>query len=364
MSKYHKRRKTNLIIIILIVVGLIIWYFKGPVYKCPNVDKTSEWYVNDIYMSNQHYYKILLNEEEKELYRTLLGKLKHMETDIYLGYDTETILKVWNALICDHPEMINITGLKYIDYGTSIKLQPGYLTTSEFSLELKERKVQKQIGKVVKEIAGKNEYKKTKYIYEWLGKRSSYGKTLSLNSDQSAYTAFETLSNTVCAGYGKAAQILLSNVGVSSIININSDHLWNTVKLEGEYYFFDATVTSLTRETYEGNVAYMGLNQNKNTSNYEILYPTALPNVSGEKYNYFDYERLTLTYSPEIIDTIKTRLNQTDFKRLEIKFTNPKEAASHIRENYMDYLGIKELEEYYDNEGYTQNNGVIMFVKK
>lgn len=364
MSKYHKRRKKNLIIFIIIVVGLIVWYLKGPVYKCTNVDKTSEWYVNDIYMSNQHYYKILLNEEEKELYRTLLGKLKHMETDIYLGHDTETILKVWDALRCDHPEMINITELKYTDYGTSIKLQPGYLTTSNFMLNLKERKVQREIGKIVKKLGTKNDYEKTKYIYEWLGKRSSYGKNISSDSDQSAYSAFATLSNTTCAGYGKAAQILLSNVGISSIININEEHLWNTVKLEGEYYFFDVTATSFTRETYEGNVAYMGLNQNKNTSNYEILYPQVLPNVSGEKYNYFDYEGLTLTYSDEIIDTIKARLNQTEFKRIEIKFTNPEEATEHIRENYMDYLGLRELEEYYNNADYTEKNGVIMFVKK
>lgn len=363
MKNYYEKRKKKQYIYIILFIVIIYWYINGPIYTCPNVDKTSEWYVNDIYMSNQYYYDNLLNDEERELYKNLFQKLKNIEDDIYLGESTETVLKVWNSIICDHPEMINITSLSYSNYGNSIKLNPGYLTKSKFLLKQKERKVQRKIKKIVKEVEGKSEYEKEKKIYEWLGERSSYGHTF-LNSDQSAYTAFSTLSNTVCSGYGKAAQILLSNVGVDSIININSNHLWNTVKLDGEYYFFDATVTSSTGESYEGNISYMGLNQNKYTSNYEILYPSILPDVSGEKYNYYDNNGLTITYSEDSISNIKSIIDKSEFKKVELKFTNPEEAYNGIIGNYMEYLGVKNLQTYYDSEGYSRNNGVIIFVKK
>ena len=357
---YYEKRKKRIWIYLIIIIGVIYYYINGPIYKSSKVDKNSIWYVNDMYMSTQYYYDNLLNEEEKTAYRTIFNGVKNIETSIYVNIEHDSALKAWRALICDHPEMINLKWFSYTTTKDTTTIKPTYLTTSEFMLKLKERKMQRMIGKVVKEVEGMSEYEKEKYVYEWIGKRSAYSQS-SDNSDQSAYTAFATLSNTVCAGYGKAAQILLSNVGVNSIININEEHLWNTVKLDGEYYFFDATVTSTTRETYEGNVSHMGLNQNQDTSDYQILYPSVLPKVTGKKYNYYDYESLTLTFSEDKIDTIRTILKNSEFKRVEIKFTNPEEAKNEINSKYLDYLKVEELITF---GGYSNGNGVIMFVKQ
>lgn len=354
----NKKKKKGWICLGIIIFA-IYYYFSGPVYKSPKVDKNSKWYVNDMYMSTQYYYNNLLNENEKAIYEELFEKLNNMEEEIYLNLTYSAISKVWDALISDHPEMINLKTFSYIQTGNTTVIKPKYLTKSKFSLKLKERKMQRMIAKVVRATEGMSEYEKEKYVYEWVGKKSSYGHTAG-NSDQSAYTAFNTMSNTVCAGYGKASQILLSNVGVNSIININSDHIWNTVKLDGEYYFFDATVTSSTRETYYGNVSYMGLNQNKNTSNYEILYPSILPDISGEKYNYYDYEGITMTYSDDEIDKIKAMLDNSEHRSVEIKFTNPEIARNEIGNKYLEYLDLKSLQTF---GGYCTGNGVIMFLK-
>ena len=356
---YYEKRKKRIWIFFVLIIGAIYYYINGPIYKCPDVNKSSEWYVNDIYMSTQYYYNNLLNDEEKVLYKELFLRINNMEDGFYLNSSLSTLIKVWDALICDHPEMINIKTIAYTDNGNSVRIVPKYLTTSKFSLKLKERNMQRKIGKVVKETQGKSEYESEKYVYEWLGKRSAYSKS-SNNSDQSAYTAFNTFNNTVCAGYGKAAQILLNNVGVNSIININEDHMWNTVKLDGEYYFFDATVTSLTRESYEGNISYMGLNQNKYTSDYNILYPSVLPDISGKRYNYYDYEGLTMTYSENNLSQIKEYIDKSEFDKVEIKFTNPEEAVNGIREKYLDLLNVRDIITF---SGYTSNNGVIMFTK-
>ena len=357
-KEIRRKQKIKKIIFLGIIIYVIWWYFYGPLKPAPNIDKSSEWYVNDLYMSNQYYYENLLNDEEKEIYKKLFESYNNMNEEIVINKDYSTVSKIWDALICDHPEMINITSFRYYNNGSSVTIKPIYLTKSEFDLNLKIRKMQRMVAKVIKETEGKSEFEKEQYVYEWLGKKSNYGSGL-FSSDQSAYTAFTMMSNTVCAGYGKAAQILLGNCEIDSLININSDHLWNTVKLDGEYYFFDATVTSNTRENIEGNVSYMGLNQNKYTSDYEILYPSVLPDISGTKYNYYDYYGLTLTYSQSVLEEIKEKLNNTEYTRVEFKFTNQEEAYKEISKN-MEYLGIKDA---YMFDGYCNNNGVIMLVK-
>ncbi len=353
-----KRLKILFIFIILCIIAYI--YLFAPIYVCPNVDKTSEWYVNDMYMSNQYYYKNLLTDHEREIYKIVFEKLKTNEKYIYVNCTTDELSRVMDSIICDHPELINLGKYSFSEYASTITLTPEYAITSPISYYLKERTMRRHIGKVVKAVEGKSDYEKEKYVYKWLGMRGSYGDAI-VGSDQNAYSAFSFITNTVCAGYGKAAQILLENVGVNSIININNDHLWNTVKLDGEYYFFDSTVTSNTRENIDGNVSYMGLNQNGFTSNYEIKYPSVIPAVTGKKYNYYDFEGLTFTYTPEIVPKIKEILNSTEFNKVELKFTNPDEAEEKLKTEHLNELQIKEIYRFSD---YSENNGVLMLVKR
>ena len=41
---------------IFIILVIILFYLFGPVYKCSDVDKNSEWYVNDIYINMLGYF--------------------------------------------------------------------------------------------------------------------------------------------------------------------------------------------------------------------------------------------------------------------------------------------------------------------
>lgn len=347
-------------VFVFIILGIIFWYFFGPVYKCKDVDKKSEWYVNDIYMSNQYYYENSLNDEQRGVYKQLFDSLNNMEEEIVINHPYNGYVDiVWDALICDHPEMINITTFYYYNHGSSVIIKPIYLTTSKFDLSLKERKVRRKISKIKSKVSGKSDYEKEKYIYEYLGESGAYGQT-SKNSDQSAYSALFVTSNTVCAGYGKAAQLLFANCGINSWININSDHLWNTVELEGEYYYFDATLSSLhvnANHTLKG-ISYRGLNQNALTSSYSVINKPKVE-VAGEKYNYYDYEGLTFTYSESILPKLKQIIDESEFNRIDIKFTNYEQAKKEIYKN-RNYLGIQKVIEY---SGYTIGSNVLTLEK-
>lgn len=358
---YYVKKTRNRIIFIGIFLIILFWHYFGPVYRCKDVDRKSEWYVNDIYMSDQYYYENLLTQKEKEAYKILFENIKNIEPQFTLNVSMDELNRVWDALICDHPELINISLYSYKSYSGYVEIYPKYLTTSKFKLRNMERKVQKKIGQVVRKASRKNDFEKEKIVYEYLGKNNSYGFTYK-NGDQSAYTVF-SMSNTVCAGYGKAAQILLGNCGIHSIININSNHIWNTVELDGEYYFFDATCSGVFYRNLDGvyeNVSYMGLNQNINTSSYEILYPNILPEVTGERYNYFDYMGLTLTYKENDLSEIKKLIDECKYRILQIKFTNPDIAESGIKK-HLNELG---LESVYKYTGYCSGNKILTLKKQ
>ena len=107
---YYVQSLKRIFIFFFIIFAAIILYFFGPVYKCKDVDKNSEWYVNDIYMSNQYYYENALDDEKKKVYKQLFESLNNMEEKIVINHPYSGYVdRVWDALICDHPEMINIT---------------------------------------------------------------------------------------------------------------------------------------------------------------------------------------------------------------------------------------------------------------
>ena len=83
------------------------------------------------------------------------------------------------------------------------------------------------------------------YIYKWLVTYCTYNANSAYN--QSIYSVF-VRRNSVCTGYAKAAQYLFNLLGIESRLvfgRLHNDkedgrHCWNLVKVDNEYYHFDA----------------------------------------------------------------------------------------------------------------------------
>ena len=83
------------------------------------------------------------------------------------------------------------------------------------------------------------------YVYKWLVTYCTYNANSAYN--QSIYSVF-IRRNSVCTGYAKAAQYLFNLLGIESRLvfgRLHNDkedgrHCWNIVKLDNEYYHFDA----------------------------------------------------------------------------------------------------------------------------
>ncbi|MBP5654652.1 MAG: S-layer homology domain-containing protein [Clostridiales bacterium] len=129
--------------------------------------------------------------------------------------------------------------------GSAVNLNSGRITFfASYRMtksQLKEfNKKEDEILKSLK-IEGKNDYQKIRAIYEYMTKNTKYD--YSKNKDAITYTPYAALCKhkAVCQGIAVATYDLMLKAGIDCRVITGGNHAWNIVKLEGKYYYIDAT---------------------------------------------------------------------------------------------------------------------------
>lgn len=290
-----------LILIILIIVGAIFIndYIKRshitPVSELKR-DINSKEYINDLYVSDEHTYNYLLDEEEKLLYREVIDKIKNYDTKMTLDltekgfkqsyFSADYFITINDAIFMDHPELIHFAYISYREISKhKYEIEFNYVLNEEkynaAIIEIKE--LLNEIKEVTKDYS---DVEKVKYVYEWLGKRNEYNYSLPAIS-QSAYSAFNLELSPVCAGYARAAQIIFQHIGVDSLLingSLNNGaHEWNFVKLDNQYYYLDITTTSTNNDPVINGISYAGY-LFSNHRGYRIDNKEVVPMALGRKH--------------------------------------------------------------------------------
>lgn len=148
---------------------------------------------------------------------------------------------------------------------------PGYIyTESEIS------EIQNAMEAGFQEVsslipADASDYEKVRIVYTYVIDNTQYQAS---DDDQSIAGVFWK-KEAVCAGYAGAVQYLLERIGVPCIYVDGSTqgstegHAWNIVKLDGEYYYVDAT-NGDQPDFLNGNVAQL---EEHKTIIYDYLCP-------------------------------------------------------------------------------------------
>ena len=213
------------------------------------VEELRQMEVAQIEEGHKEYYFKQLNEEEQRVYRELLKGIRAREKDFYLTLSQDdSIDRCYHAVLKDHPEIFWVHNHEKIykttysdsDYCT---FTPGYIyTESEIS------EIQNAMEAGFQEVsslipADASDYEKVRIVYTYVIDNTQYQAS---DDDQSIAGVFWK-KEAVCAGYAGAVQYLLERIGVPCIYVDGSTqgstegHAWNIVKLDGEYYYVDAT---------------------------------------------------------------------------------------------------------------------------
>ena len=199
--------------------------------------------------SFQEYYFGLLGEEEQRIYRQMLEGIQKRQDEFYLtSADEKMISKVYHALLKDHSELfwvhnredVYTTSYKGTDY---CRFSPGYTYTDQEVEEINAA-IQKAVTEVNMEITqATSAYDKVKTVYTYLIDQVEYEAS---DDDQNIAGIFWK-KKAVCAGYARATQYLLEQLGIPCIYvegstrDSEEGHAWNIVEIDGKQYYVDAT---------------------------------------------------------------------------------------------------------------------------
>lgn len=265
------------IIITVSIIFLMIFLLKGVknyrIHKILESDYEPKYNINELYKSKEINYRMLLGKKEKNMYEEIIENIINFKTSFVVtmdnfdyNYDSlyfDKINEITNIIFMDHPELIHIGtfSMSKEKGNKKVTIRPSYLMSKdEYIKNIEEIKL--IINKVKEDTKDLDEYEKVKYVYDFIGKRNTYGNVKDYMG-QSAYSAFNKDLSPVCAGYSKASQILFSNIGINSLLIfgdaeyalfLGDAHAWNAVEIDKKYYLYDVTMSS----NLEGKEFYRG----------------------------------------------------------------------------------------------------------
>ena len=233
------------------------------------------------------YYGMLSNDGKK-LYRQVYANMVHRKKvfipRVKMHYkDVNNVIEAVNN---DNPELF------WVDNKYSYKYTPDKVCRQvilDYNGLAKNYSYNKRVfdNKVNRIVSAANRlsssYEKELYVHDQLRNSIVYDKNSSYN--QTSYSALVN-GRTVCAGYAKAFQYIMSRLGIPTYyvtgVSQNEEHAWNIIKLDG-YYNVDVTWDDTSGSSY----AYFNkTDSNFNRTHYRKGLSRYLPKCNATKYSY------------------------------------------------------------------------------
>lgn len=239
---------------------------EGTGEEAAEADETSQEQVSFVMEEASGYAYSKLDELEQLWYRDMeecLGSFgqeqKLSEAGFESGMDETDIDRIFQCVLCDHPELFYVEGYSYTKYTrgektTSIEFSGRYTMDYDTALERKAQ-IEAAAAEILAGIDTEaSDYEKVKYVYDNLIRETDY--KLDSADNQNIYSVFINKAS-VCQGYAKATQYLLNRLGVEcslvlGTVDTGEGHAWNLVKADGSYYYVDTTWGDASYQLGEG----------------------------------------------------------------------------------------------------------------
>lgn len=263
------------------------------------ISSSSEYTYADFYvpegMVTDYYRKNILNEKERDIYETTLKNLGKLKETVPLTVDSSDYQKVLDTIRLEQLAFTHVSG-RALDYNTSSKefeISFTYrLTADEISsMNIASEKAAKEI--ISQLTPDMDDYEKLKFFHDYL--------ILNCETDTEykyADTIYGALveKKALCEGYSKAFSYLCNLAGIENVIVTGQTyvaHMWNMVKLSGNWYHVDVTWDKPDDELHKmfPDVVlyqYFMVTDSVITNNHIIwTYPCEPPKAYGTAENYF-----------------------------------------------------------------------------
>jgi hypothetical protein len=241
-----------------------------------------------------------LSRSCRQVYEEIGQVIENRKTGANLSTTSEEDLcTAYQAFLSDNGGVFWVSGYSWKEHrkdGEVVSLT--FYPTYAFSEEDQET-YQGYVDEVTADYLAKispdaSDFEKARYVYEMLIYNVSYNE--SIQENQNILSVF-LWGESVCSGFASAAQYMLGLLDVPSMIvygeSMGVNHAWNLVKLDGEYYYLDATWGNTASQKLNScSYEYLGLNDRQLAATHKVDMYFDPPACEGSKDNYFVHEGL------------------------------------------------------------------------
>lgn len=275
-------------------------------------------------METNYYRTYSLNDSEREIYEDTVKNLGKLRDKVILPVESNTYGRILEMIRLEQLSFNHISMWKLGEYSTSdqgFEVNFSYrLTADEISSMnmAAERAAKDIISRLTPDM---DDYEKLKFFHDYLVLNCETD-----SEDEYADTIYGALvrKKALCEGYTKAFSYLCNLADIENVIVTGKTyvpHMWNMVKLNGNWYHVDVTWDNPDDELHEKYpdcilYQYFMVTDSVIKNNHTIVpYPAEPPKAYGTEENYFVREGADVTSDSElltaaenaIIDAVKSR---------------------------------------------------------
>ena len=286
-----------------------------------------------------------LSTTEKNCYNQMLAAMNRYQTVFkFRAVDSKTVSKVFRAVLDDNPQVFWFTGaarLEQIERNGIVEETTLSATLCNnilpSSISIYSTRLQNIVDSIVSAARRRlSTFDKVLFVHDYIVDNTDYVMNVPF-----CYDAYGCLVNrrAVCSGYAKAFQLIMKSLGFNCSYvpggdrndnSIHSNHAWNCIQIDGEYYFIDTTwddpkVDGVSRDYDNKSHNYFCITTSELLMTHSISREAHVPVCRGIKYNYYIRNRFYLpTYNFADAANIAERQLRNGNK-FSIKFSSPAE---------------------------------------
>lgn len=246
-----------------------------------------------------YYYYDRLMGTEKELYCILYNELMSLKEQIYVPsyVDFDIINRIFKYVMFDHPEIYWIDGYEIVEIHSEIQLYPYYCIDPKDINHLN-MQCDRFMGDIYEYVGErKTDYEISKIVYDYIVENVIYAPDA---NDQNMLSAMLN-KRSVCTGFTKLYQYILNQFGIESaavtgLTKRGVSHMWNIVKIDGQYYYTDLTYGTINSSGKIINYDYFNVTTEQIENIYEFEAGQILPLCIDNTANYYVHNGYVFSY--------------------------------------------------------------------
>lgn len=241
-----------------------------------------------------------LSDTQKKVYERLYNGIKDHEASIDISdlkANSVDVNKAFWAMDYENPQFFWLGsgyGISYIS-DTVLYVKPKYSRS-----EAQAKAIQPKLDAAVKEIvdgalAKKTLFERVLYIHDAIVNATSY----TTSGGEYKRDADGPLVNgsALCEGYSKAFVYLCQSIGIEAACisgDAGGDHMWNIVKLDGDWYQMDVTFDDPVSTVPLCQYNYFCITTAQMNKDHTIDNIFTVPACNEDDYNYFVAQNITV----------------------------------------------------------------------